>query len=106
MLDLTAHVITILQNYQRDPAASVNSDTTFQALDIDVLDLPMIFLDIEDAFALYIPYEDDIEDVTTVAGLVTWVQSRQESQAALAQLRAALPRSKSTWMTTGAERRR
>jgi acyl carrier protein len=106
MPDLTAQLIAILQHYQRDTTVRVGSDTTFEALEIDVLDLPMIFLDIEDAFALYIPYEDDIEDVATVADLVAWVQSRQESRAALAQMRAALPRAKSTWMTTGAERRR
>jgi acyl carrier protein len=106
MQDLTAKLVVILQHYTRDPDVLVGSETTMSALEIDVLDVPMIFLDVEDAFDLTIPHDDDIDDVATVACLAAWVRARQESQAALAQLRSSRPRAKSNWMSTGTERRR
>ena len=54
MHDLTTGSIAILRKYMRDPAASVGSTTTLDELGIDDLDLPMICLDLEDAYGMQI----------------------------------------------------
>jgi len=106
MQELTPRIITILQKYMHDPAALVGSSTTLSELEIDLLDLPMIFLDVEDAFDVQIGYDNEIEDFATVRGLVAHVASRLEAKALQRRPRSSVPRAKGTWISTGAERRR
>ncbi len=103
MQDPTPRILTILQKYMRDPAARVGNSTTLVELEIDLLDLPMIFLDAEETFDVTIRCGDEIDDPVTVGGLIACVAARLEAKAS--QLPRA-PRPKRTWMSTGAERRR
>jgi acyl carrier protein len=98
-----ATIAAILRRYMRDPAVPVQEITTLNELDIDEMDLPMISLDIEDAFGVQIPYDDEIDAAATVHTLVACVEARL---AAKALQPAPRPRVKSTWLSTGAERRR
>ena len=50
MHDWTPRVIAILRNYMRDPTAGVAGSMALNDLAIDLLDLPLIYLDLEDAF--------------------------------------------------------
>ena len=102
MPDLTPRLIAILQQYMRDPAAPVGRHTTLNELDIDLLDLPMIFLDVEDAFDVHIRYDDEIEDFATVGGLVAHL----EAKVLQPRPRPSTPRIKRPWTSTGAEPRR
>ncbi len=100
MQDLASASIAILRKYMRDPAASVGRTSKLEELGIDALDLPMICLDLEDAYGLQVAVEDDIE---TVADLVACLVA---SLAAKSLPRQRRPRSRSGWMSTGVERRR
>ena len=59
----------------------------------------MIVLDIEDVFNVQIRIDDEIEDIASVA-------SRLEAKLLQPRPRTSVPRTKRTWMSTGAERRR
>lgn len=106
MQDLTPRIIAILQKYMRDPAARVGSSTTLAELEIDLLDLPMILLDLEDAFDLQVGHDDEIDGSATVDRLAACVASRLEAEALQPRRRTTVPRSKGSWISTGAERRR
>jgi len=100
MQDLTSGSIAILRRYMRDPAASVGRSTTLSELGIDDLDLPMVCLDLEDAYGTQIAIEDDLE---TVGDLVACLVA---SLAAKKMPRPRRPRSRGGWMSTGIDRRR
>ena len=100
MHDLTSGSIAILRKYMRDPAASVGQSTTLGELGIDDLDLPMVCLDLEDAYGMQIAIEDDLE---TVGDLVACVVA---SLALKTLPRPRRPRSRGGWMSTGLDRRR
>jgi acyl carrier protein len=100
MQDLTSGSIAILRKYMRDPGASVGSTSILDDLGIDELDLPMICLDLEDAYGLQVAVEDAVE---TVADLVACLVA---SLALKTLPRPRRPRSRSGWMSTGVERRR
>jgi acyl carrier protein len=100
MQDLTSGSIAILRRYMRDPAASVGQSTTLSELGIDDLDLPMVCLDLEDAYGMQIAIEDDLE---TVGDLVACLVA---SLAAKKMPRPRRPRSRGGWMSTGIDRRR
>jgi acyl carrier protein len=103
MPDVTTKITAILQRYMRDDEAPADSLTTLSALEIDQMDLPMIALDIEDAFGVQIQYDDEIGDAATVETLVQCVEARLMDKALQP---APRPRVKSTWLSTGADRRR
>jgi acyl carrier protein len=103
MHDLTPRIISILGKYMRDPAAPVEDVTTLRELEIDQLDLPMIFLDVEDVFDVQVGYGDEIDDFPTVLSLVARVADRLEEKA---RPRTQVRRPKRSWMSTGAERQR
>lgn len=103
MHDLSPGLIAILRKFMRDPAASVGRSTTLRELDIDLLDVPMICLDVEDAFDVQIGHADELEEFATVDDLVARVTS---CLAAKALPRTRIPRRKGNWMSTGAERPR
>ncbi len=100
---LTPKVIAILRNYMREPLAPVTNATELRALDIDDLDLPMIFLDIEDAYDVQVSHADEANHALTVGDLIRSVASCNEAKR---QARAApnIRRPKRNWMSTGADR--
>lgn len=106
MTDLMPRTIHILRRYMRDPEACVDGATTLSALEIDRLDLPMVVLDIEDAFDIHLGYDEDIEDCVTVADLVANLGARREAKLAEHRIRASAPRVKRTWLSTDAVERR
>ena len=99
MHDLTSGSIAILRKYMRDPAASVGSSTTLGELGIDDLDLPMICLDLEDAYGAQVALDGDVE---TIRDLVTCLLA---SLAVKKLPRPPRPRSRGGWMSTGIDRR-
>jgi acyl carrier protein len=102
MPDPTPRLIAILKKYMRDPAAGVTGSTTLAELEIDILDLPMILLDVEDAFDIQIDDDDEIEGSATVDRLAACVAAK----ALQPRRQTTVPRSKGSWISTGAERRR
>jgi acyl carrier protein len=100
MLGLTPRIVTTLRKYMRDPGASVVGTATLSDMGIDRLDLPMIFLDIEDALGVHIDYHDDGEGLATVRELIATVVTSLQARAL--QPRPRAPRRKSNWMSTGA----
>lgn len=90
----------ILANYARGRAANVTAETTLAALDLDALDMPMILLDIEDAFGIDLRIGDGFDGLATVADLAALVtdaiRARQQPRQRL------VPRKKSSWMSTTA----
>lgn len=103
MTDVTFGIARILRAYVGDPSLPIESLSTLRDLDIDHLDLPMISLDIEDAFGVQIQYDDEIEDTATVQSLAAAVLAHLDAKA---KRPLARPRPKSTWLSTSAERRR
>ena len=102
MHDLTPGLVAVLQKYMREPTARVGRSTTLSELGIDLLDLPMIYLDVEDAFNVQMGYGDELEELATVHDLVARVASRL---AAKAMPQTRIPRRKGNWMSTGVEGR-
>ena len=102
MQDLTPALIAIVQKYMRDPSTYVAGSTTLSQLEIDLLDLPMICLDIEDAFDVEIQSGDDIDGVTTVQCLAANVAARVAAKALAPRPRSTVPRSTGSWLSTGA----
>ena len=103
MHDLTTGLIAILRKYMRDPGAGVGSATVLADLAIDDLDLPMICLDLEDAYGVHIGDGEELGALETVGDL----SARLVAHLAAKQLpRLRRPRPRSGWMSTGAERRR
>jgi acyl carrier protein len=105
MQDVTPRLIAILQKYMSNPVARVGSRTTLSELEIDRLDLPMIFLDVEDVFGVQIDSNDQIEDLATIGCLVSCVASALEAKTLQPALRTSVPRKRGTWMSTGAPSR-
>jgi acyl carrier protein len=105
MQELTPRIITILQKYMSNPTARVGRRTMLSELEIDRLDLPMIFLDVEDVFDVQIDYHDEIEDLATIGCLVSCVASGVEAKASQPHSRRSVPRRSGTWMSTGATSR-
>lgn len=103
MLDPTPRVIAVLRSYMRDPSALVAGALTLAELEIDPLDLPLIYLDLEDAFDIDVGHGDGPEPPATVDHLIARVGARLAERA---RPRPRLPRPKSNWMSTAAERQR
>jgi acyl carrier protein len=99
MPDLTARLIAILRKYMRDPNAAVSGTTTLDELDIDNLDLPMICLDVEEAYDVTIGYGDDLDGLATVGDVAARLAERLAAKA-VPRLRA--PRRRSSWISTSA----
>jgi acyl carrier protein len=105
MPELTPTIVAILKKYMRDPSTWVDSRTRLSELWIDQLDLPMIFLDVEDIFDVQIDYHDGIKSMTTVGNLVDCLASALAAKALQSHLRRSNPRKKGNWMSTGAPSR-
>lgn len=100
---LTPKVIGILRKYMREPLAPVTNATVLHALDIDDLDLPMIFLDIEDVYDVQISHDDQANHALTVGSLIRFVTSGIEAKK-IARAQPVIRRPKRSWVSTGAER--
>ena len=101
MPDLTPRVTAILRKYMRDANAAVAGSLTLTDLQIDLLDLPLIYLDLEDAFDIDVGKGDGFEPPATVDDLLAHIDARLKARAM-----PRLPRRKGNWMSTGAERQR
>ncbi|HVY42696.1 MAG TPA: phosphopantetheine-binding protein [Hyphomicrobiaceae bacterium] len=75
MDDLAAKTVTLLKPYLRNAGDGFVPDARLSDLGIDPLDLPILALDIEDAFDIDIGY-DEIGRVETIRGVVERVRSR------------------------------
>ena len=100
MQDPTAKITAILTQYTRDLGFPVASWTRFSDLGIDRLDLPLIVLDIEDAFAIQIRYDEEMDGFTSVGDLIACVQGAPARPSAARSPSA--PRSKRPWMSSAA----
>ena len=106
MQHLTPKVVAVLAKYMRDRTVSVSRSTTLRELDIDLLDLPMIFLDLEDAFDVRMGPDDEIGGSSTIRTLVSRITAELKEEAVNPRRRSTVPPSTGSWMSTGAERRR
>ena len=104
MSDPTQKIIAILEQYGRNSRDPIASSTALGGLEIDVLDLPMIVLDVEDAFDIHIRYGEEVEGFATVGDLVTCVASHLEAKAS--RPHPSTVRTRRPWTCTHAERRR
>jgi acyl carrier protein len=100
MQDPTARIATILAQYTHDLGHPIASWTRFSDLGIGCLDLPMIVLDIEDAFGIQIRYAEEMDGFTSVGDLVVCVTAHLESKGT--RVHSSAPRSKRPWMSTAA----
>ena len=80
MHPLTPKIIAILHKYMAAPSHDVDASATLTDLDIDCLDIPMIFLDIEDTFDVQIFDCDETDPSLTVDGLVACVAERLDAK--------------------------
>lgn len=104
MQALQQRIYIILQRYLIDPKSIVVASTPLREIGIDVLDLPMIFLDLEDAFGLQFAFDDDAYDVQTAGELVACVVTRLQALRRTPVQPAAPRRPKRSWVSTGAGR--
>ena len=100
MQNLTQKIADLLTRYMRDPAVTVNADTVLVEIGIEALDIPMILLDVEDAFDVRIGFDAELDEPLSVAGLLAVVQAGIDAKNA-PKVRSA-PRKKSNWMSTSA----
>ena len=105
MQEMTPRLITILQKYMSSPTVRVGGRMSLSEIGIDSLDLPMIFLDVEEAFDVQIDYHDEIEDLATIGCLVALVAAAVTAKALQPHSRRSVPRSRGNWMSTGATSR-
>jgi acyl carrier protein len=98
-----SRISVILQKYMFDPRAVIGASTTLSDLEIDSLDIQMIFFDIEDAFDVQLSFSDGIDPALTVGGLIDLVVPEIAAKRAQSQ-RPAVRLPKRTWMSTGADR--
>ena len=77
MTDVAAKIIEILQEHARSTKKTMSLDTKMADLEIDSLDMAVVVFDIEDAFEIEIPYDDDedLENLATVGRIFEKVQA-------------------------------
>lgn len=77
MTNVAAKIIEILQEHARAKKKPMSMDTKMADLEIDSLDLAVVVFDIEDAFGIEIPYDDDedLENLATVGRIFEKVQA-------------------------------
>lgn len=101
MQDPIARITAILSQYSRDLGFPMASWTRFSELGIDRLDLPLIVLDIEDAFAIQIRYNEEMDGFASVGDLIACVRAHLAAKGTRARTSSA-PRSKRPWMSKAA----
>ena len=77
MTEVAAKIIEILKEHARSSNKAMSQETKMADLEIDSLDLAVVVFDIEDAFGIEIPYDDDddLENLATVGLIFEKVQS-------------------------------
>jgi acyl carrier protein len=77
MDDVANKIITILKKNMKEPPETVSLDTKLSDLEIESLDLAVIVFDIEDTFAIQIPYNanEEVQDFATVGSVVDRVKA-------------------------------
>lgn len=98
MPDQTLRLHAILRNFAHSDAP-IGRTTSLAELGIDRLDLPMIALDIEDAFDVHFGPAGALDALSTVGDLIDRLQG---CLAAKATPRVCPPRRRSSWMSTSA----
>jgi acyl carrier protein len=101
MQDPTARITAILSQYSRDLGFPIASWTRFGELGIDRLDLPLIVLDIEDAFAIQVRYDEELDGFASVGDLIACVRAHLAAKGTRNRA-ASAPRSKRPWMSKAA----
>lgn len=101
MQNLAPRLAAILAKYMRDPAAHVSGATKLADIGIDELDMLLIAIDIEDTFDIELS-SDDREAFSTVGSLAARTAAAIEEQARRPLRRTTVPRSRGSWMSTGA----
>lgn len=103
MDSLSSTIISIVRTYCSDPQAAIDRSAALVSLDIDCLDMPMIFLDIEDALDVQLSAAEEADATMTVAGLIRSVAASLDAKREAAS-RTVMRRPKRTWVSTGAGR--
>jgi acyl carrier protein len=98
MLDPTQAIVKILFRHACAPRGSIVGSTHLADLGIDLLDLPMVILDLEDAFQVCVRY-DDYAGVETVRELAACVLRTMQTSAHDARRRVAAPRKRQSWVS-------
>ena len=104
MPDLKSKIVAVVRNYAIDGGVKIDMSTTMREIGVDALDLPMIFLDLEDAVGASLTYDDEVHGFETVADLVGRVVTRLEERR-LKALQPRAPKAKRGWMSTALENR-
>lgn len=94
MSDLNPKLIAILAKYSPRSATSLTAATALAELEIDILDIPMLYLDVEDAFEVQIRFDDE-SALATAGGLQAWITAQQGKP----RRRAPVPLSNRPWMS-------
>ncbi len=76
MDDVASKIVEILKKHMKKPKDDIGLQTPLSDLEIESLDLAMIVFDIEDSFAIQIPYNanEDTSDFKTVGSVVERVR--------------------------------
>jgi acyl carrier protein len=84
MDDVANKIIEILKKHMKKPKDDIGLQTPLSELEIESLDLAMIVFDIEDSFAIQIPYNanEDTSDFKTVGSVVERVRGLVKGAAA------------------------
>ncbi len=98
-------VVTVLRRFVGEPRRAIYHATTLRELDIDDLDLTIVYLDLEDALNVSLA-GDDAGDIKTAGDLFEHARLRLREKRQRAQSSVATTKSKRGWMSTGAEQRR
>lgn len=104
MIDPTQNIVKILRQHARGFQKPIVGSTRLSDLEIDLLDLPLLILDLEDAFHVCIRHEE-YERIGTVRELAACVVTNVQKSVREARQLALAPRVKRNWMSTGAEQR-
>ena len=77
MDEVATKIIDILKKHMKEPRDDIGLNTSLTDLKIESLDLAMIVFDIEDTFAIEIPYNanEEAADFKTVGSVVERVRS-------------------------------
>lgn len=104
MIDPTQAIVKILFQHTAERLTPIVGSTQLGDLGIDLLDLPLVVLDLEDAFQICIRY-DEYSQVETVRELAACVLSIMQKSVSEVRQMTATPRTKRSWTSTVAEQR-
>ncbi len=90
MDDVASKIIDILKKHMKEPRDDIGLNTSLTDLKIESLDLAMIVFDIEDTFAIEIPYNanEEAADFKTVGSVVDRVRSLIDASSGAAAAKA------------------